>query len=61
LLEDLKRKQTLSSAKDALKLLASLDFVTADAISLDTCFVVIFVPVFGLPLPSNDVFTGTAS
>ena len=34
--EDLKRKQTLSSAKEAVKLLVSLGLVTAGSISLDT-------------------------
>ena len=33
--EDLKRKQTLSSAKEAIKLLVSLGLVTAGSISLD--------------------------
>lgn len=33
--EDLKRKQTLSSAKEAVKLLVSLGLVTAGSISLD--------------------------
>ena len=33
--EDLKRKQTLSSAKEAVKLLVSLGLVPAGSISLD--------------------------
>lgn len=33
--EDLKRKQTLSSAKEAVKLLVSLGLVPANSISLD--------------------------